>query len=202
MIGELVNVVGPRVIHAGIVTTEIDDRLRRLLAHRTEFLRFLQARVGSAAAAEDLLQDSLVKALAGVQSVRDDAALLGWFYRVLENAANDHHRRHAAASRATEAVTHEQAEPHAGAHVPDDAPAKVCPCVMKLKAGLKPSYAEALDRVELDEMAVKDFADEAGISRSNAAVRVFRAREALRARVDEVCGHCASEGCRDCTCGH
>ncbi len=183
------------------VTALDEDRLRRLLDHREEFLRFLRARVGSAALAEDLLQDALVKAMQGVDSVRDEEALLGWFYRVLENATTDHHRRQATSTRTAEGLAQEPGE-GSRVHVPDDAPARTCACVMKLKAGLKKSYAEALDRVELDELAVKDFAEEAGISPNNAAVRVFRARQALRARVDEVCGHCATAGCEDCTCAH
>lgn len=39
---------------------------------------------------------------------------------------------------------------------------------------------------------VKDFAQSAGISTSNAGVRVFRAREALRKQVLKACGTCAT----------
>ena len=49
-------------------------------------------------------------------------------------------------------------------------------------------------------MAVKDYAAEAGITSNNAAVRVFRAREALRKQVARSCGTCADHGCLDCTC--
>jgi RNA polymerase sigma-70 factor (ECF subfamily) len=48
--------------------------------------------------------------------------------------------------------------------------------------------------------AVKAFAAERGLSASNAGVRVFRAREALKKRVAESCGTCAEHGCRNCTC--
>ena len=50
------------------------------------------------------------------------------------------------------------------------------------------------------EAAYDDFATTAGISSSNAAVRVFRAREALRLQVKRCCGACADDNCRDCTC--
>ena len=49
-------------------------------------------------------------------------------------------------------------------------------------------------------MAVKDNAEEGGISRTNAGVRLHRARQALRAEVERTCGHCAQQGCTDCTC--
>jgi len=42
---------------------------------------------------------------------------------------------------------------------------------------LKPEYAAALRRVEVDGVSVKDYADEAGISSNNAGVRIFRVRD-------------------------
>ena len=76
----------------------------------------------------------------------------------------------------------------------------MCRCVNELAATLKPEYAAALRRIEVDGLALKDFAAEAGISSSNAAVRVHRAREALRQQLARSCGTCADHGCLDCTC--
>ncbi len=58
----------------------------------------------------------------------------------------------------------------------------------QLAATLKPEYAEALRRVEIDGIPVKQYASESGITDNNAAVRVFRARHALRSRVELSCG--------------
>ena len=77
----------------------------------------------------------------------------------------------------------------------------VCACVGRIADTLKPEYAQALRRVELDGVPVVEFAREAGISESNAGVRVFRAREALRREVSRSCGTCAEHGCFDCSCG-
>jgi DNA-directed RNA polymerase specialized sigma24 family protein len=66
---------------------------------------------------------------------------------------------------------------------------------------LPQEQATALRRIELDGVAVKDFAAEAGLGVSNAGVRVFRARRALRDRVRAACGTCAEHGCFDCSCG-
>ena len=81
-----------------------------------------------------------------------------------------------------------------------EAAVPVCRCVARLAETLKPEYADALRRIEVDGVAVKDFAEEQGISPSNAAVRVFRAREALRRQVAASCGTCAEHGCVACTC--
>lgn len=77
----------------------------------------------------------------------------------------------------------------------------VCRCVAEVADGLKPEYVQALRRVEVDEVSVKDFAVEAGITANNAAVRAFRARAALREGVKTTCGACAARGCTECTCG-
>jgi RNA polymerase sigma-70 factor (ECF subfamily) len=87
------------------------------------------------------------------------------------------------------------------AHVEPELQDTVCRCVGKLAETLKPEYAEALQRIDVEDMPVKEYAEHAGISASNAGVRVFRAREALRKQVARACGTCAEHGCLDCTCG-
>jgi RNA polymerase sigma-70 factor (ECF subfamily) len=172
----------------------VEDIAATLVANHREFLAFVQRRVGDRATAEEILQDAFVRSMDKLDTVRETA--VGWFYRVLRNAIIDHHRRTAAAERrneayANEAVTHD-----------DELERVVCQCVGQLAETLKPEYAAALRRVEVDGLSVKDYADEAGISANNAGVRIFRAREALRKQVARSCGTCATHGCIDCTCAH
>ncbi len=172
--------------------------LRALVENRPAFLAFLQRRLsGRRDLAEDVLQEAFVRGIGRVGALRDDGAAVAWFYRALRNAAVDHQRRRGAAERALAAFA-DELEPHAA---PAEAGGPVCSCVARLADALKPEYAEALRRVEVQGVAVKAFAEEQGISSGNAAVRVFRAREALRKRVVASCGACAERGCLDCTCG-
>lgn len=60
--------------------------------------------------------------------------------------------------------------------------------------------SEAFEAIEVAGTPVKAFAEQNGLSSSNAGVRVFRAREALKKRVTESCGTCADYGCLNCTC--
>jgi RNA polymerase sigma-70 factor (ECF subfamily) len=78
--------------------------------------------------------------------------------------------------------------------------AQICACVSRLAGTLKPEYAEALQAIDIQGTPVKAFAEQRRLSPSNAGVRVFRAREALKKRVTESCGTCAEHGCRNCTC--
>jgi RNA polymerase sigma-70 factor (ECF subfamily) len=172
------------------------EALAVLVASHREFLAFVERRVGDRALAEEILQDALVKSLDRVGEIRE--SMIGWFYRVLRNAIVDHMRRRAAQGRRLEALAAELETE--GAQDPE-LHNVVCQCVSKLAATLKPAYADALQRIDIDGTAVKDYADKAGISASNAGVRVFRAREALRKQVARSCGTCAEHGCLDCTCG-
>ena len=77
---------------------------------------------------------------------------------------------------------------------------EICHCVSGLLAALKPEYREALRVVDLEDRKLSDLAQQSGITAENAAVRVHRARKALRRQVEHACGTCAEHGCFDCHC--
>ena len=168
-----------------------------LVKNHRDFLAFLQRRVGDRALAEDILQEAFVRGLDKIGSLANDEAATAWFYRILRNAVVDHHRRRASSDKKLDAFAAELER-----HVDPEPEVRgaVCRCVGELASTLKPEYAEALRRVEVDGVAVKEYAAEAGLTSNNAAVRVFRAREALRKQVTRSCGTCADHGCLDCTC--
>lgn len=173
----------------------IENIAATLVANHRDFLAFVEKRVGSRATAEEILQDAFVRSMDKLDTVRETA--IGWFYRVLRNAITDHHRRNASIERRNEAYAREEQN----AETDEELQRVVCKCVAELAETLKPEYATALKRVEVDGLSVKDYAAEAGISSNNAGVRIFRAREALRKQVARSCGTCATHGCVDCTCG-
>ena len=168
-----------------------------LLENHRAFLRYLERRVGDPALAEDILQDAFAKVVARPEQAPADESVIPWFYRTLRNAAIDQFRRRGAADRAYEAFARELETYEAPT---DDMEAEICACVSRLAATLKPEYAEALEAIEVAGTPVKTFAEQKGLSASNAGVRVFRAREALKKRVTESCGTCAEHGCLNCTC--
>ncbi|MDP1572602.1 MAG: sigma-70 family RNA polymerase sigma factor [Vicinamibacterales bacterium] len=169
-----------------------------LLENHRAFLRYLERRVGDRALAEDILQEAFAKVVARPEQTPTDEAIVPWFYRTLRNAAVDQFRRRGAADRAHEGFAREL-ETHQ-APSPEMA-AEICACVSRLATTLKPEYAEALEAIEVRGTPVKAFAETIGLSPGNAAVRVFRARAALKKRVTESCGICAEHGCLHCTCG-
>lgn len=168
--------------------------VRTLAANHGRFLRFLERRVGRRDLAEEILQEAFVRGLAHADSVESESAV-AWFYRVLRNALVDHHRRQDSERRALEAVAAET-ESSTDPELMD----VVCTCVDDLLATLKPEYAQAIRSVDMNGTTLGDFAVESGITAGNAAVRVHRARQALRKRVEESCGTCSEHGCLDCEC--
>jgi RNA polymerase sigma factor (sigma-70 family) len=165
--------------------------------NRRAFLSFLERRVGHGELAEDVLQDAYARSLDKVPLGGEESAV-AWFYRVLRNAVVDHYRRGGASERALSTLARELDQ-----HMEPDLDERnaVCRCVARLSETLKPEYAAALRRIDVDGIPVQEYAAEAGITANNARVRVFRARQALRKRVVRWCGSCAERGCIDCTCG-
>ena len=168
-----------------------------LLESHRAFLSYLERRIGDRALAEDILQDAFIKVVERPEQAPKDDGIVPWFYRTLRNAAIDRFRRRGTADRAIEAfarepATHEMATP--------ELHEEICACVRRLADSLKPEYADALRAIDVEGQPVKAFAEQRKLSASNAGVRVFRAREALKKRVTESCGTCADHGCMNCTC--
>jgi RNA polymerase sigma factor (sigma-70 family) len=168
-----------------------------LVENHRKFLAFIEKRVGDRALAEDILQDAFVKSLEKQEEIRDDTSSVAWFYRLLRNAIIDQYRRRASRSKALESLAMELKD---AVEPPPEIRGAICGCVTDVAATLKPAYAEAIRLVDVEGVPVQTFAQETGITPNNAAVRVFRAREALRKQVKATCGTCAEHGCLDCNC--
>jgi RNA polymerase sigma-70 factor (ECF subfamily) len=174
--------------------------LEVLLANRDRFLGFLERRVRRRDVAEEILQEAFVRGLARGRTLRRDESAVAWFYRSLRNAIIDRQRGESAEQRGLGALGRESAA-REDAEPDQELVDMVCTCVRSLVGTLKPEYATAIERVELGDEALPEYAAAAGITRGNAAVRLHRARQALRRRVEQTCGACATNGCRDCRCG-
>jgi RNA polymerase sigma-70 factor, ECF subfamily len=171
--------------------------IQQLVDSHRQFLGFLQKRVESRAVAEDILQSAFVRSLEKGSELRDEESAVAWFYRVLRNATIDYYRHRDSTLRAYEGWGKEfMSQESPQSELKDE----ICKCVLALVSTLKPEYQEALRTVDLDEGTLNDLAGKSGITAGNAAVRVHRAREALRKQVSVACGSCAEHGCLDCHC--
>jgi RNA polymerase sigma factor (sigma-70 family) len=168
--------------------------MQRLLEGRERFLAFLRARLPEPDLAEDVLQNSLLKAIQALPELRDEERLIPWFYAVLRNAAIDAYRRKGAGAKQ---VPLESAEDVA---LDEETHGSLCECVNALIPTLKPEYRELIRVLELGEELPEQAASRLNITPGNLKVRRHRARQALRRRLEETCRVCAEHHCLDCTC--
>jgi RNA polymerase sigma-70 factor, ECF subfamily len=167
----------------------------RLLDARDQFLGYIRKRIDDPELAEDILQDSLLRAIRAAPDLRDEERLIPWFYRVLQNAILDAYRRRGV-ERVHLVVTD---APEIAAEPEDDA--DLCRCFERLIPTLKSEYADVIEAIELRRESPDVAAERLGITPNNLKVRRHRARQALRRKLEETCRTCADHGCLDCTCG-
>jgi RNA polymerase sigma factor (sigma-70 family) len=181
-------------------TSEISEQvLSKLIESRAQFLGFLKKRISSYDVAEDLLQNAFVKSIEKGGDIKDEESVVAWFYRVLRNSVVDYYRQ---TGRSQQELSGILTDLESYGQPTPEAANEICQCVNPLLENLKPEYREALTTIDLGEGSLADLASHAGITEGNAAVRVHRAREAMRKQVKMTCGACAEHHCVDCHCKH
>lgn len=166
-----------------------------LLANLKTFVAFARSRVGNAHLAEDVVQDSLLKAINSADQLRENENVTAWFYRILRRSIIDLYRRQAVKQKSLERLEREVNSP------PDTEEERVtCSCVTTLISTLKPDYAELIRRLDLGDETPEQVGVALGLTANNLRVRHHRARQQLRERLEQTCRMCAKHGCLDCTC--
>jgi len=176
--------------------------IQRLLENESAFRQFIRRRVGDEAVEEDILQQSFTRAVERSHSVDNEQSALAWFYQILRHTVADYYRSHGAEARRNEAFLRELTI--AGDHQEpssDEVQATACACLHRLLPSLHGNYAELIKRIDLDGESPAQVAKELKISRNNLTVRLHRARQSLRASLEEACGICSKHGCLNCACG-
>jgi len=167
-----------------------------VIANRGRWLATVARLVGDRHAANDVLHNACVNALARSESLKDRERFAAWFRRVLVNAAVDYVRRDQAYRRTLNQFALDVASvaQQRDSHGPD------CECIPAVLAGLKPAYSTILQMVDVDGQPLEEVARRAGITATNARVRLHRARNAFRARLVVTCGGDPADRCAPCGC--
>jgi RNA polymerase sigma factor (sigma-70 family) len=167
-----------------------------LRANRSRLLSFIRSRVADPDLAEDILQDSMLRALRAAPDTRSEERLTAWLYAVVRSAIAEAFRQAGREARRVEAYGRElDSEPDA------DTERELCECIGALIPSLKPEYEEIIRTLDLEQQDPRLVAERLGITPDNLKVRRHRARKQLRQRLEETCRTCATHGCLDCTCG-
>lgn len=180
----------------------MDAAVRRaLLESHRDLAKFLRRRLSNRDEAEEVLQRFILKALERSHDLRDVRSVRGWLGRVLATTIIDYQRAAATRRRRerdTDPVTltnmAESIEPDREV---DEA---ICQCLYKLLPTLKPEYAEVIWRADLLGEPRDRLAISLGITLNNVTVRLHRARQALKLRLEQMCRTCVVHGFMDCRC--
>jgi RNA polymerase sigma-70 factor (ECF subfamily) len=145
------------------------------------------ARLVGPTEAEDLAQETLLRALSAVDGFRGEAAWGTWLHRIAVNLAYDHLRRKDAAPmepRDPEDTTEVDTTPSAEEALDRR---QMGHCVQELLATLPPQYLDVLLKADVLEHTAAEIAGAAGISTGNAKIRLHRARRAMKAALKAHC---------------
>lgn len=183
------------------VPATLDELMQRLLAEQSAFRAFLRKRLSDDALVEDLLQQSLVKAVERGHELNNYDSAVSWFYRMLRNAVVDYYRSHATDLRKVDGLLDELVTSGED-RMPglDEVRPTLCACLAPLVSQLRPAYADLIRRVDLEGESPAAVAKELNVTSNNLTVRLHRARQALRATLEKTCGICTKHGCLNCTC--
>lgn len=166
-----------------------------ILENLQSFIAFARNRTGDPALAEDLVQDSLIKALIANRKPQSDEDTVKWFYRILRRTIIDLYRRTDVRKRALERMGSDLPEQ------PEPADHRlICQCFRRLLPQLPEGYREVIERIDLDGVDPGQLAADLAVTRNSLNVRLHRARRALRERLEQNCRACSKHGCLDCTC--
>ncbi len=171
---------------------QLEDSLLRNLK---EFVAFARSRLGDRHLAEDVVQESLIKALAAARQPKSEEEAATWFYRILRRSIIDVYRRQDARTRALERFKQEFPETPS-----EEDERTLCRCFKRLLPLVPEQYRDLLNRVDLQGNDIGAVAAELGVTRNNLTVKLHRARKHLRKALSQNCGACSAHGCIDCTC--
>jgi RNA polymerase sigma-70 factor (ECF subfamily) len=160
-----------------MVRTPFDQRLA---AARPKLREFLRKRVGCDATADDLAQETLIKAFRARESLRDATRFEAWMYRIARRALIDHRRTTKSDERLSE-------EPVAEIER-DRWVTEVVARAAKCYIGLLPAeYREPVRLAEIDAVPHAEIARRLGVSLTAVKSRVRRGKQRVRAFMERDC---------------
>jgi RNA polymerase sigma-70 factor (ECF subfamily) len=173
------------------------DLSERLTAHRPVIYRYILSIVRDPAAAEDLTQDTLLRAHSKLAKLEDTTKLVTWMYRIATNLCRDRFRRTAHQERTGsvdleaggDSGPEEMATPGGSELRLDKAMERkeMSDCVQEYLAGLPDPYRSVILLHDTEGLTNPEIATMLDVTLATVKIRLHRARENLRESLVEAC---------------
>jgi RNA polymerase sigma-70 factor, ECF subfamily len=134
----------------------------------------------------DIMQDVYIKVMQHIDKVERAENVKSYLFKIADNAVTDHYRKkvNQAYDNVSEDVVGEEEMFVKGSSL------QLADCCLRpMMDSLPAIYRDALIMTELEGMKLKDYAEKAGISLSNAKVRVQRGKEKLKEIILQCCNY-------------
>jgi len=159
----------------------LDDLFRR---HRDAAYLVAYRLLGNEEDALDVVQESFIHAMRGIQAFRGQSSFRTWFYRIVTHASLDYRRwrtvRATGSLDAEGAVDPEATGPTHRSAAEEAAANDLREAIDKALANVSEKNRAALILFALEGMSYKEVADVLGISVGTVMSRIFNARQRLR----------------------
>ncbi len=162
--------------------------------YRAPLTRYIQYLVRDSADAEDLAQETFIRAHRQRETLRDPAALESWLYQIATHVSIDRMRQRAkAAERQVDEPVEElpiadQAQPSPLTVLQQD---EMSACVQGYVARLSDTYKAVLLLHDADGLTAQEIAHLLELPLTTVKMRLHRARQQLQAALNDACkfGH-------------
>ena len=155
--------------------TEQEKPSSHLSAYRDELYRFILSRVNDAAAADDIVQDVLLKAWLQRGSLKEPESVRAWLYRITRNQIIDFYRSHKPAAELPVDLLEEPSDEEV-----NRAEQELAQCLIPLLDDVPEPYRQALTLADVQGRRQREIAEQLGLSLSGAKSRVQRGRKMLK----------------------
>jgi RNA polymerase sigma-70 factor (ECF subfamily) len=179
------------------MTVPDDKSSHELSPYRDPIYRYVLTMVRDAAEAEDLTQETFLRAHAKLSTLDDSARLSPWLYRIATNVCYDRFRQASYQNRpkSLDAAADGDTDASRTEALADPAPRldkvmeqeEMSTCVQQYLVGLSDSYRAVILLHDVKGLTNPEIADMLGASLSTIKIRLHRAREKLRAALSEGC---------------
>ncbi len=174
-----------------------------LATHHKAIYRYVLSIVRSPEEAEDLTQETFLRAHDKRSSLQDPSKLLPWLYRIATNVCRDRFRQASFRTppRSLDQRPDGETEPDAFEPADDQTPRldqlmeqdQMSTCVQKYLMNLPDTYRAVMMLHDVDGLTNEEISEFLGITLATAKIRLHRARVKLRAALKNACSFSSDE---------